>query len=94
MTPYSCCRLASAINLPAFPHLSRNLTPHNRTLFHHLPCLHTQVLERVLDLQSVVAHCGGLWSTAVEFSGPERLREGDRKRVKERVLKLVQNSIK
>lgn len=55
---------------------------------------HTQVLERVLDLQSVVAHCGGLWSTAVELSGPGRLSQGDRKRVKGRVLKLVHDSIK
>eukprot|EP00903_Cladosiphon_okamuranus_P013658 g12719.t1 len=53
-----------------------------------------RVLERVLDLQSVVAHCGGLWSSAVGFSGPERLSHGDKKRVKDRVLKLVHNSIK
>lgn len=55
---------------------------------------YAQVLERILDLQSVVAHCGGLWSSAVGFSGPERLSQGDKKRVKDRVLKLVHNSIK
>lgn len=45
-------------------------------------------------MQSVVAHCGALWSTAVIISGPERLPEVDRKRIKDRVLKLVHNSIK
>ncbi|CAM9343688.1 unnamed protein product [Pylaiella littoralis] len=54
----------------------------------------TAVLERVLDMQSVVAHCSALWSTALVISGPERLPEGDRKRIKDRVLKLVHGSIK
>lgn len=45
-------------------------------------------------MQSVVAHCSALWSTALVISGPERLPEGDRKRIKDRVLKLVHGSIK
>lgn len=54
----------------------------------------SQVLERVLDAQSVVAHCGALWASILGTSGPVSVREGDRKRVKENVVKLAHSSIK
>ena len=56
--------------------------------------LRTKVLERVLDLQSVIAHCGGLWAAALVITGPTSLPEVDRKRIKERVVKLTHNCIK
>ncbi|CAN0061225.1 unnamed protein product [Scytosiphon promiscuus] len=53
-----------------------------------------QALERVLDLQSVVAHCGALWTSALVTSGPECLPDREKARIKERVVKLAHNSIK
>lgn len=47
----------------------------------------------MLDIQSVVAHCGGLWSAALR-SGPGQLSNEDKKRLKERVVKLAHSSIK
>ena len=58
------------------------------------PPRQTKVLERVLDLQSVVAHCGGLWAAALVITGPTHMPEVDRKRIKERVVKLTHNCIK
>ena len=52
------------------------------------------MLARVLDTQSVIAHCGGLWAAAVTIAGPAALPEATRKRIKDRVVKLAHGCIK
>lgn len=54
----------------------------------------SQILARILDAQSVLAHCGGLWGSAVVIYGPGRLPEADRKQIKDRVVKLAHSAIK
>lgn len=53
-----------------------------------------QVLERILDMQSVVAHCGGLWAAALVITGPSSMPEADRKRIKGSVVKLMHAAVK